>query len=233
MQGFGFAFALDPWLEACWGTEPEQLLAARRRHLGYFNTHPIAAWLTAGVVCRQEAEAAVLSGAARETAIARILPLKTTLGAPLAGIYDCFFWGALRPVSALAGILVAQAAFRFGWPRPLVWAALLSLAVYNVPAIAARALGLSRGFSRGERAVASLTRLPVRAWIQKLRWATAGGAFISFAVGAGMLGGGERLTAGLVFAAGLILAWRSVPPLTQLALAGAGGMAASAAGLWP
>ncbi len=231
MQGPGFAFALDPWLSACWAAEPEALAAARQRHLEYFNTHPVAAWLAAGVVCRQEAAAAVLKGAQRDAAIAKIRSFKTSLGASLAGLYDSFFWGALRPASALAGVLAAQAAYRFGWPSPLVWAAGTALALYNVPAMTARVLGLRRGLAEGERAVLALTTLPVQSWIIGLRRATVAGALAAFAGSAATLGSGERLTAGLTFAAGLILTWRGVSPLVQLGFAGVGGMAASAAGL--
>ncbi|MCM2305497.1 MAG: PTS system mannose/fructose/sorbose family transporter subunit IID [Elusimicrobia bacterium] len=233
MQGSGFAYALDPWLAACWAAEPEALAAARRRHLEYFNTHPIAAWIVAGAVCRQEAAAAALSGPARDAAIARIRSLKTGLAASLAGLYDSFFWGALRPASALAGILAAQAAYHAGSTRAPAWAAATALLVYNAPAFAARAYGLRRGLAEGERAVLELTRLPVQAWILALRRATVAGAMASFAVGAGLLGGGDRLTAALTFAAGLILTWRGVSPLAQLGFAGLGGMAAAAVGLWP
>lgn len=233
MQGPGLAFALDPWLAACWAAEPEQLRAARERHLEYFNTHPIAAWLVAGIVCRQEAAAAALSGDARQAAIARIRSLKTGIGAALAGLYDSFFWGALRPASALAGILAAQAAYRFGWRHAVLWAAATALAVYNGPALLARAAGLLRGISEGERAVVGLTALPVQPVLFGLRLAAVAGALASFSISAGLLGSGDRMTAGLTFAAGLLLAWRGVSPLAQLGFAGAGGMIASAAGLWP
>lgn len=233
MQGSGLAFALDPWLEACWSAEPEALAAARKRHLEYFNTHPIAAWLEAGVVCRQEAAAAALTGASREAAIARLVSQKASLGASLAGLYDSFFWGALRPVSAVSGILAAQAAYRLGAPHAPAWAAATALLVYNVPAVAARVVGLTRGLADGERAVVALTRLPVQPWLRGLRRAAVGGAVASFAIGAGLLGGGDRLAASLTFVAGLILAWRGVSPLAQIGFAGLGGMAAAAAGMRP
>lgn len=233
MQGLGFAFALEPWLADCWAAEPEALLAARRRHLEYFNTHPIAAWLVAGIVCRQEAAAAALTGEAREAAIVKIRSLKTGLGASLAALYDSFFWGALRPVSALSGILAAQAAYRLGSPYAPVWAAATALAVYNIPGVIARALGLLRGISEGERAVAALINIPVQPWIIGLRRATVGGALAAFAVGAGMLGGSDRMTTALTFAAGLILTWRGISPFAQLGFAGIGGMVASTVGLWP
>lgn len=233
MQGSGFAFALDPWLAACWAAEPTALSAARGRHLEYFNTHPIAAWLAAGVVCRQEAAAAAMTGAAREAAIARIVSQKASLGASLAGLYDSFFWGALRPASAVAGIIAAQAAYRFGLPYAPAWAAATALLFYNVPAVAARVVGLTRGLAEGERAVVALTRLPVQPWLRGLRRATVAGAVASFAIGAGLLGGGDRLAAALTFAAGIILTWRGVSPLAQLGFAGLGGMAAAAAGVRP
>lgn len=233
MQGTGFAFALDPWLAVCWAAEPEGLLEARRRHLEYFNTHPIAAWLTAGIVCRQEAAAAALKGAVRETAIAKIRSLKTSQGAALAGLYDSFFWGALRPASALAGILAAQVAYRCGSPYAPAWAVGAVLCVYNIPAFTVRALGFLHGIAEGERAVVALTKLPVQSWIIGLRRATVGAVIVSFAVGAGMLGVGDRWTAALTFMAGLILTWRDVSPLAQLGFAGLGGMAMSIAGLWP
>lgn len=233
MQGTGFAYALDPWLRVCWAAEPRALADARRRHLEYFNTHPIAAWLAAGIVCRQEAAAAALTGPARDAAIARIRSLKTGLGASLAGLYDSFFWGALRPASALAGVLAAQAAYHLGSPYAPAWAAATALAAYNVPALAARAYGLRRGLRDGERAVLELTALPVQSWIIGLRRAAVAGALASFGIGAGLLGGGDALTAALTFAAGLVLTRRGVSPAAQLGFAGLGGMAAGLMGLWP
>lgn len=233
MQGSGFAYALDPWLVAIWADEPESLRAARRRHLEYFNTHPIAAWLVAGIICRHEAAAAALSGDAREAAIAKIRSLKTGLGASLAGLYDSFFWGTLRPVSALGGILAAQAAYRYNSSHALAWAVTTALCVYNIPALTVRALGFYRGAAEGERAVLELTRLPVQSWIVGLRRAMVGGALAAFAGGVGLLGRGDNMTAALTFTAGLVLTWRGVSPLAQLGFAGLGGMAASAVGLWP
>lgn len=233
MQGSGLAFALDPWLSVCWAAEPEGLRAARLRHLDYFNTHPIAAWLVVGIICRHEAAAAECRGIEREALVSKICALKTGRGASLAGIYDSFFWGALRPASAIAGLLVAQAAYRAGLSQPLALAALAALAVYNGPALAARWLGLTRGLKDGERVIANLSRLPVQTWTHGLRRAAAGGALMSFALGAAGLGGPERIAAGLTLAAGLVLSWRWISPLTQLGVTGAAGAAASAAGLWP
>ncbi len=233
MQGAGLAFALEPWLALVWAGDAEGLREARRRHHGYFNTHPVAAWLAAGVVCRLEAAAAAAAGAEREALIARIVSLKKTLGASLAGLYDAFFWGGLRPASALAGLLAAQGAYALGSPNAPWWGVAAALAAYNVPAWTARLSGLRRGSEEGEAAVAALCALPAQDWIRRLRWSIVAGAVACFVIGAGSLPGGERLGAGLIFVGGLALARLGFAPLVQLGLAGAGGMAASLVGLWP
>jgi PTS system mannose-specific IID component len=233
MQGVGLAFALEPWLSKVWAAEPEALREARARHLDYFNTHPAAAYLLAGVIVRREAQAAAASGAERAALVAKIKTLKTGIGASLAGLYDSFFWGALRPASALAGLLVLQAGYRFGIERPALLACAVALALYNVPSLAARWIGLARGLRDGETAVAELAALPAQAWIRGLRGAAAGGAIAAFAFAAWGLPGGVRVSAVLAFAAGLALTWRGVAPLAQLGLAGLAGMAASASGLAP
>ena len=138
MQATGLSFALEPWLRVCWGAEPTGLHAARLRHLDHFNTHPLAAWLLAGVICRGEAAAAASQGGEREARIEKILGAKMRLGASLAGLYDSFFWGALRPASAVLGMIVALVIYRVGLPYPLMAAAMTAAAVYNVPALAAR-----------------------------------------------------------------------------------------------
>ncbi len=233
MQGTGFAYALDPWLVQCWAGDAEGLRAARRRHLEYFNTHPVAAWLTAGIVCRLEAAAAAAPAAERETMIARIRALKTGLSASLAALYDSFFWGCVRPVSALAGLLAAQAAYWRNSPHAAFWGVAVALAVYNIPAVAARAVGLQRGLEAGEGAVAQLCGLPVQPAIRLLRRTVVVGAVASFMLGAILLGAADRVTAVLTFAAGLFLSRRGLSPVAQLGFAGAGGLAANFVGLWP
>lgn len=233
MQGTGFCFAIEPWLAVCWAGEPERLREARQRHLEYFNTNPIAAWLLAGIVCRGEAAAAAAGGAERERSIERVRAVKASLGASLAGLYDSFFWGALRPASAVAGVLAVIAASRAAAPHALAWGAATALVVYNAPAWAARWLGLKRGFDSGEKAVVELVRLPLQAWISGLRRAAAGGALAAFALGSSGLPAGQRLTGVLVFVAGVALSWRGLAPLWQVALACVAGSAAAAAGIWP
>lgn len=233
MQGTGLAFALDPWLAACWSADEAGLREARRRHLGYFNTHPNAAWLAAGVVCRLEAAAAAASGAERAALVARVESLKRTLGASLAGLYDAFFWGSLRPASALIGLLAAQAAYRAGSPSAPWWGAAAALAAYNVPSWWARLAGLRRGYEQGDAALVALCAAPCQKWIRGLRWSLVAGALLCLAAGAGGLPGADRLWAGLAFAGGMILSRRGVAPLVQIGFAGAGAFAASLAGFWP
>ncbi|MBI3288137.1 MAG: PTS system mannose/fructose/sorbose family transporter subunit IID [Elusimicrobia bacterium] len=232
-QGVGFSFAVDPWLAACWSAEPDQLDAARRRHLEYFNTHPVAAGLVAGVVCRYEAAASGARGAEREALIQKIGGLKSVLGASLAAPCDSFFWGALRPASALIGLVAAQSLAQAGLPHPLALGASLALVVYNVPALAGRWLGMSRGFERGEAAAVELAALPVQSWISGLRRLAAVGAVASFVLGAATLEGAALAAAAAVFVLGFVLSLRGVSPLSQLGFAGLGGAICSIARLRP
>lgn len=233
MQATGFLFALDPWLGACWGFESEELRRARLRHLEYFNTHPIAAWLLAGIVCRGEAAAAAVQGVQRQLAIEKISRYKTDYGASLAGIYDSLFWGALRPASAVVGILCAFLVVRLGIRFPFfVVGGAAALAAYNVPAFAARWIGFQRGLERGENALVDIASLGVQTWIVFLRRATAAGAVLAGLLWASILEPRLLLAAVVSGAAGLALSWRGVEPLMQAGFVGAAAAAVSATGLW-
>ena len=233
MQGTGFGFALDPWLVACWDAEPDALLAARKRHLEYFNTHPIAAWLVAGIVCRQEAIAAASTDSVREDAIAKVKSLKIGLGASLAGSYDSFFWGALRPASVMAGLLTALIFMHFNKAHMPMWTVIIMLGVYNIPAITARLSGLMLGSAQGERAAAQLVSLPVQWWIRILWWTTIVLSLLVLVIGAGQLNQNGRCLALFMFVGSLISAWYGVSYRTQIGLVGLGGAAMSVMGLKP
>lgn len=233
MQGAGFAFALDPWLASVWAKEPGALRAARERHLDYFNTHPAAAWLVAGIVCRHEAAAAAATGAERAALVAKVVALKKSLGASLAGLYDSFFWGALRPLSAVAGLLTAQAADRLRFPHPLAAGAAVALLVYNVPALAARRIGFARGLAEGERAALTLASIPCQSYVSGARRAAAAGALLCLAAGVWDLAPAQKAFALAAFGGAAFLTRRGVAPLAQLGIAGLAGAAAFAAGVTP
>lgn len=232
MQGAGFAYALEPWLAATW-TRPEDLRAARERHLDYFNTHPAAAWLIAGIVCRAENAAAAATGEERARIVAGIVSRKKAFGASLAGLYDSFFWGALRPASAVAGLLAAQLSFRAGFAHPLALGVAVALAVYDVPAVAARWVGFSRGLAQGEAAALALSTAPCQPTVAWTRRAAAAGAALCALVGAWDLPRSEKALVAAILVAAAALSRRGVAPLAQLGLAGAVGAVLALAGVTP
>lgn len=118
MQNLGFAFALFPMIaeQRKDRRETEVFLS---RHLQMFNTHPYLVSSVIGSVVRIEEEASTPESAEE---------LKKTLMGPYAAIGDSFFWGALRPFSAvgavipaLAGTLLAPLAFLLLYTPAHLW----------------------------------------------------------------------------------------------------------------
>lgn len=118
MQNLGFAFAMLP-LIAEKRMERMQAGVFTARHLRMFNTHPYLAASVVGSVARIEEESSPPESAE---------DLKKALMGPYAAIGDSFFWGALRPFSAvgavilsLAGSLVAPIAFLLLFTPTHLW----------------------------------------------------------------------------------------------------------------
>lgn len=224
-QALGFAWALDPALRAAYGDDASGLAAARARHLSPFNTNPCAAGVILGTTAALEARAAGTPDQA-----ARALALKSAAGASLAGVGDALVWGALRPLAAALAFFVAAALNHFFVLHFLFWGALAGLAAFNVPALAARWAGLSRGLAEGESALVSVSRLPVQAWIHRCRLATIG-LLLAAAALVGLSGAAATpLFASLAFTAGVVFSRFAGGPLRLVAAAGLLGAAAAAGG---
>lgn len=143
MQGLGLLFTLAPALRRFY--PEDQLLAAYRRHLQYFNTHPYLASALIGAVLKLERQAA--EGEAQEIGINEF---KSAVAAPCAAMGDGFFWGALRPVAAVAGLFLTF--------RGSAWGSLLFLFLFNIPHLLLRTVGLKKGYERGFRIVENIQR---------------------------------------------------------------------------
>jgi hypothetical protein len=228
-QGLGFAWTLDPALRAAYGADADGLRAARLRHLGVFNTAPNAAGLIVGACAALEARAA--SGDA--AAAARAQAFKGAIGASLAGSADALFWGALRPLAAATAALGAAVGVLLGTKTPLVVGAAAGLLVFNAPALAARGLGVERGFVDPDGAALRVAALPVRGWIRAARLAAAALIVAAAAalIGRPFLHTPAALAAG-AFALGAGAARATVGPLRLIAAAGLLGAAAWAAAGW-
>lgn len=182
MQNLGLAYALFPALQALY-PDPERQMAAVRRHLVFFNTHPyVAAAIVGGVLNHEER---IASG---EESPERVVAFKAALMGPLAALGDGFFWLSLKPaVGALSAALV---------PLLEEWAAVLFLVLYNAVHLTMRARLFRMGLTLGDRLVEAVAQanLPTRgAKLRVIAAASAGGlaAYLALAFGAlqgGMLG---------------------------------------------
>ena len=93
MQNGGYAFAMIPAIKKLYKEKADQI-AALKRHMEFFNTHPYVASPIVGVTLALEQEKA--NGAAVDDAA--IQGVKVDMMGPLAGIGDPVFWFTLRPI---------------------------------------------------------------------------------------------------------------------------------------
>lgn len=143
MQGLGALYVLAPALRFYY--RGEDLSRAYGRHTEYFNTHPFLAPALFGATLHLEEERA--AGEPVEVAPEE---LKRMLMAPCAAMGDALFWGGIRPLAAVLGLWCAV----YG----KLWAPLVLLAVFNLPHLAFRTLGLWRGYRLGTGIVGLLQR---------------------------------------------------------------------------
>ena len=93
IQNGGYAFAMIPAIKKLYKEKADQI-AALKRHMEFFNTHPYVASPIVGVTLALEQEKA--NGAAVDDAA--IQGVKVGMMGPLAGIGDPVFWFTLRPI---------------------------------------------------------------------------------------------------------------------------------------
>lgn len=108
MQNLGWCYSLIPALKKLYGDDKEQMTAALKRHMEFFNTHPYVAAPILGVELSLEEERANGMAVEDET----IQGVKIGMMGPLAGVGDPVFWATLRPIiGALAAGLAISGNF--------------------------------------------------------------------------------------------------------------------------
>lgn len=90
----GFVHALSPVLKKLYGHDPEEMKAALRRHLAFFNTEPHFGSIIGGITIALEEQRAK----GKPISDQMINGLKTGLMGPLAGIGDTLWQGTLTPI---------------------------------------------------------------------------------------------------------------------------------------
>lgn len=166
MQNVGFAYSILPALRSIYRDRPEEFLRAVRRHLEFFNTHPVMASVILGASLRLEERVA-----RGETDPRAVGTFKVGLMGSLGAIGDSYFWGALRPMASAAGALLALI-------HPLL-GILALLALYNLSQIPLRRRAFRAG-EGGEESAARFLReagFTVRTEDRKMVAAVLGGAF--------------------------------------------------------
>lgn len=147
LQNLGFFYLMLPGLRSIHGDEiPPEVC---QRHVDYFNTHPYFAPMVAGTTLRLE----IRKFAGEETAV-EAETYKNMVMAPFAAMGDALFWGGLRPLAALVGLLVAS--------QGSLWAPVVFLALFNLPHLLFRGSGLVLGYVQDLRAIETVQkcRLP-------------------------------------------------------------------------
>jgi PTS system mannose-specific IID component len=147
LQNMGFYYLILPGLRTLYGDDvPEDV---RYRHMDYFNTHPYFAPLVAGTTLRLETRR--LAG---EEAQVDSESFKKMVMAPFAAMGDSFFWGGVRPLAAVVGLLIAS--------QGSLWAPVVFLLLFNVPHLFFRGSGLVMGYMQELKAIETIQkcRLP-------------------------------------------------------------------------
>ncbi|MCY9807127.1 PTS mannose transporter subunit IID [Lentilactobacillus senioris] len=93
MQNLGFEYIMAPAIKRLYPNKDDRI-AAMKRHMEFFNTHPYMQPAITGVVLAMEEQRA--NGADIDDAA--ITSVKVGMMGPLAGVGDPVWWGTVRPV---------------------------------------------------------------------------------------------------------------------------------------
>jgi len=155
MQNLGFAFAMIPLIRQCRGDEG-RVSRMLVRHLQGFNTHPYLSGPVIGSVVKLE-ETAEESHGGQD-----IIEVKNALMGPYAAIGDTFFWGAWRPFSVIAAVILAI--------EGIILAPILFLLIYNPLHFWVRMKGFIEGYRRGTEGIHFVSAMNLPGLAGKVRW---------------------------------------------------------------
>ena len=144
MQSMGFCCSMMPILKRVYGDNKEELKAALKRHLEFFNTQPFVAAAIMGIIGAMEEKRA--NGA--EISPATLSGVKVGLIGPLAGVGDPIFWGTIRPVLAALGAGIALTGSIIG---PIIF-----FLAFNAIRLATHWYGVKYGYEQGTKLVENI-----------------------------------------------------------------------------
>ncbi len=144
MQSMGFCVSMIPILKRVYGDNKEEMKAALKRHLEFFNTQPFVAAAIMGIIGAMEEKRA--NGA--DISPATLSGVKVGLIGPLAGVGDPIFWGTIRPVLAALGAGIALTGSILG---PLIF-----FFAFNAIRLATHWYGVKYGYEKGTQLVENI-----------------------------------------------------------------------------
>jgi len=124
MQGVGFAHSMTPIIKKLYKTK-EDISAALKRHLVFFNTQPDIGGVVHGITVAMEEERALGADISDEA----INSVKTSLMGPMAGIGDTIQQGIVIPIALAIGMSLALQGNFLG---PILFAVLVAAFVWGV-----------------------------------------------------------------------------------------------------
>lgn len=136
MQNGGWCYSMIPAIKKLYPAKEDQV-AALKRHLEFYNTHPYVSSPVIGVTLALEEERA--NGAAVDDAA--IQGVKVGMMGPLAGVGDPIFWGTLRPITAALGASFAISGSILG---PIIF-----FVLFNFVRLWVRWYGIKYGYAKG------------------------------------------------------------------------------------
>ena len=144
MQSMGFCVSMMPILKRVYGDSKEEMKAALKRHLEFFNTQPFVAAAIMGIIGAMEEKRA--NGA--DISPATLSGVKVGLIGPLAGVGDPIFWGTIRPVLAALGAGIALTGSIIG---PIIF-----FVAFNAIRLATHWYGVKYGYEKGTELVENI-----------------------------------------------------------------------------
>ncbi|WP_373127985.1 PTS system mannose/fructose/sorbose family transporter subunit IID [Dielma fastidiosa] len=94
LQGHGFFYTINPYLQEIYKDQPDELQAAYERHNGFFNTSTVFVGMIAAITYSFEKE----KGNGADIDPATIDNIKIAMMGPLAGIGDTFMQGVFKTI---------------------------------------------------------------------------------------------------------------------------------------
>lgn len=152
-QALGFEWAMIPIINKLYSNKEERI-AAYKRHIGYFNSHPWTCGPIFGIVASMEENMANGGDITEEN----IQAVKGALMGPLAGIGDSLIWSTLRPITA--GICASLALSGNGF------APLLFVIILNTVHFGMQYWGVRKGYHLADQFMDKMESMQVKVWME-------------------------------------------------------------------